>query len=337
MASEKQFQGSGASGMAGVVAGLDGGGVPVWLEGMNVRPFFLILTLLQSSSMALKSEEPVRVLSFNIRYINSEDEGQRTWLARRDQVGTVIREDKPDIVGLQEAFRTMLDDIKGRVPGYEEIGVGREDGKLRGEYAAILVRKDRMTVVESGTFWLSDTPEVPNSKTWQNRVTRICTWAKLLDRANNRELFIYNAHLDHESQEAREKGLASIMAHVTARHSQGPFILTGDYNAGEDNAAITKLKADPLRPVDTWRELHKDVPFSESGTICQFTGNRNTAKIDYIMVPAGTRILDAEIIHRNEDGVYPSDHFPIRATVEFAPTLPAVPELGAEKIPSPAR
>lgn len=292
--------------------------------------------------MALKSEEPVRVLSFNVRYINGEDKGTRTWLARRDQVGTVIREDRPDIVGLQEAFRTMLDDIGSRVPGYEEVGVGREDGKLKGEFAGILVRKDRMTVMESGTFWLSDTPEIPNSKTWQNRVTRVCTWAKLLDRANNRELYIYNTHLDHESQEAREKGLAQIMAHVTARHSQGPFILTGDFNAGEDNPAITKLKADALRPVDTWRELHKDVPSEESGTSSGFGGKRNSAKIDYIFVPQGTKILDAEIIHRNEDGVFPSDHFPIRATVEFAPTLPAVPELavpqsGAEKIPVPAR
>ena len=279
----------------------------------------LLIAAIMCMPFSLISAEPLRVLSFNLRYINSVDKDVRTWVARRDQVGKVIREDKPDLIGVQEAFRSMLDDVAERVPGYEEIGVGREDGKKVGEYAAILVRRDRFTVQESGTFWLSDTPEVPNSRTWKNRVTRICTWALLQDKTNSQVFYFYNTHLDHESQEAREKGLELILKHLAERRPAAPYVITGDLNAGEDNPAIAKLKAHPLHPIDTWRELHLKVPPAESGTAHGFNGAKDQSKIDYIFVPNETHLIEAEIIHANQDGNYPSDHFPIRATFEFGP------------------
>lgn len=271
-------------------------------------------------AMLHAADQPLvlKVLSFNLRYINPGDTGETTWLARRDQAAKVIREDKADIVGLQEAFRVMLDDVAARAPGYQEIGVGREDGKQKGEYAAILVRKDRFSVMDSGTFWLSDTPEIPGSATWKNRVTRICTWAKLQDRTTEKVFYFYNTHLDHESQEAREKGVELILSHV--KEQQGvPFVITGDFNASEDNEAILKLKMAKPNLVDTWRILHPDVPPAESGTMSMFTGIKDTDKIDYIFVPSDARVIDAEIVRANENGNYPSDHYPIRATVEFLP------------------
>lgn len=285
-----------------------------------IRRLFAV-SILFSLILPIAAETPIqlRVLSFNIRYINSGDTGVRTWLARRDQVGQVIREDKADLIGLQEAFRTMLDDISVRAPGYQQIGVGREDGKEKGEYAAILVKKDRFEVLDSGTFWLSDTPEVCASCTWKNVVTRVCTWAKLRERSTGRVLHFYNTHLDHESQEAREKGFALIMDHLAKRRNGEPFVITGDLNAAEDNPAFAKLKSGTLPMFDAWREKNPAAPLAESGTMSLFTGKRDTAKIDYIFVPAGTGVIDSEIIHRNRDGVYPSDHYPVRATVEFAP------------------
>ncbi|RYD49640.1 MAG: endonuclease/exonuclease/phosphatase family protein, partial [Verrucomicrobiaceae bacterium] len=225
-----------------------------------------------------------------------------------------------DIIGLQEAFRTMLDDIRVRVPGYEEIGVGREDGKEKGEYSAILLKRDRFDVLDSGTFWLSDTPDVCGSCSWKNVVTRICTWAKLKERETGREMYFYNTHLDHESQEAREKGFALIQSHLADRRKNGePFIITGDLNAAEDNPAFANLKSGTTPLVDAWREKNPSVPVAESGTMSVFTGRRDTEKIDYIFVPAGTRVIDSEIVHRNRNGIYPSDHYPVRATVEFVP------------------
>lgn len=288
---------------------------------MDRRLFFLLCValMLPSAASAADSAPPLRVLCFNLRYQNSGDKDSRAWTVRRDLAAQVIKDDQPDLIGYQEALRGMLDDLAGRIPGYQEIGVGREDGLTKGEYAAVWVRKDRFTVLDSGTFWLSDTPEIPNSRTWGNRVTRVCTWAKLQEKQGGQILHFYNLHLDHESQEARIKGIAEVLKHMEARTPAGPWVLTGDFNAGEDNVVINTIRESPLQPVDSWRMLHPDVPAAESGTFHTFTGVIHEAKIDYIFVPRAGQLIDAAILHTNKEGVYPSDHFPVRATVEFAP------------------
>lgn len=259
----------------------------------------------------------LRVLCFNLRYANKNDTGPKNWDARRAIAADVITRDQPDVIGFQEALRLMLDDLKERIPGYEEIGVGRDDGKELGEYSAIWVKKDRFAVEESGTFWLSDTPEAIGSKSWGNEVVRVCTWARLKDKTTGRDFHFYNTHLDHQSQPAREKGAALIAERLAALQPAGPFLLTGDFNAGEDNPAITALKKGPLQLVDTWRALHPGVPAPEANTFHNFTGSRTGAKIDYIFAPPSATPLDAAIMYDEKDGVYPSDHYPVRATVEF--------------------
>jgi endonuclease/exonuclease/phosphatase family metal-dependent hydrolase len=260
----------------------------------------------------------VRALSFNIRYRNANDTGPKNWEARRGPVIDLIRREAPDFVGLQEALRPQLDDLHERLGGeYAEIGVGREDGKTRGEYSALLIRRDRWNVQESGTFWLSDTPDVPNSMTWGNRITRICTWARVQETASGRQVHFFNTHFDHESQPSREKSAALLAERIAARQPAGPFVLTGDFNAAPDNPAITALTGGTLKLVDAWKAANPDVPAAESGTWQAFNGNRDGGRIDFILVPPGTRVLDAAILHDAPGGVLPSDHFPVRATVEF--------------------
>lgn len=273
-------------------------------------------------SQAADPAPPVRVLSFNLRYANSGDQNERSWTQRREQVAPLIREDHPDLIGYQEALRPMLDDLAARVPGYQEIGVGREDGQTQGEYAALWIKSARFAVEDSGTFWLSTTPQVPNSMSWGNRITRICTWARLRDKASGSPLHFYNVHLDHESQEARLQGAALVAQHLASHSPHGPWVLTGDFNAAEDNPAIAALKNGPLRAVDSWRALHPDIPLSQSGTFHSFRGDRQDGKIDYIFVPPDTRLRDAAILYQNRDGAYPSDHFPLRATLSFPPAPP---------------
>ncbi|MES2709018.1 MAG: endonuclease/exonuclease/phosphatase family protein [Verrucomicrobiota bacterium] len=283
---------------------------------------FLVPSLTHAADPAPPSPpQPLqlRVLCFNLRYMNTQDKDERAWTARREVAGKVITDDKPDLIGYQEALRPMLDDLTAMVPGYEEIGVGRDDGKTKGEYSAIWVKKDRFTVQESGTFWLSDTPEIAGSKTWGNRVTRVCTWAKLLDKPSNTVFHFYNLHLDHESQEARDKGTAQVLKHMEARTPAGPFVLTGDFNSGEGSNVVKAIRSSHLAAVDSWRDLHPGVPAAESGTSHGFSGAHDKGKIDYIFVPKGTRLIDAEILHTRKDNIYPSDHFPVRATVEFVP------------------
>jgi len=260
----------------------------------------------------------VRVLSFNLRYQNTNDTGPKSWESRRGPAVDLIRREAADFIGVQEALRSQLDDLHERVGGeYLEIGVGREDGKTRGEYSALLIRRERWTVEESGTFWLSDTPETPNSMTWGNRITRVCTWARLREVPGGRIVHFFNTHFDHESQPSREKSAALLAERIAARQPAGPFVLTGDFNATPENPAITALTGGSLKLVDAWKVANPDVPAAESGTWQAFIGNRDGGRIDFVLAPPGTRIIDAAILHDAPDGVLPSDHFPVRATVEF--------------------
>jgi endonuclease/exonuclease/phosphatase family metal-dependent hydrolase len=144
----------------------------------------LLCTFLAANPSAAGGGDSVKalnVMTFNIRYGTAND-GANHWKNRKEMVCDVLRKYRSDLVGVQEALRFQLDYIREEVPGYALIGVGREDGKTKGEYSAILYRSKRLEVNESGTFWLSDTPEIPGSITWGNACTRICTWGRFVDR-----------------------------------------------------------------------------------------------------------------------------------------------------------
>lgn len=279
------------------------------------RIFILLLALLGSCG---KKPLEVRVLSFNLRYITSEDQGPRTWTARRDAAAATIVADHPDFIGVQEAFRSMLDNLHERVPGFTEIGVGREDGKTKGEYAAILYRTDRWEPLESGTFWLSDTPDVPGSATWGNSVTRICTWARFRHRESKREVACFNAHFDHQSQPARERAAAQILERIRALPGNPPAIMTGDLNATPENPAIVRLTTGEGALTDTWAALHPGASPDTAGTYHGFDGKTGGPRIDYILTTKSISIREADILHpAGPDGHPPSDHFPVRATLEL--------------------
>lgn len=263
----------------------------------------------------LAEAKPLRVMTYNLRYITSGDKGERAWTARRDQAAELIKADGSDIIGIQEGLPTMLNDLADRVPGYAVIGVGREDGIDKGEYSAILVKSDRFRIQESGTFWLSDTPEVPNSRTWGNQVTRICTWAKLYDRETKRTLHFFNAHLDHESAQARQKGTELILARIAQRQPAGPLVFTGDFNAREGDPLHAAIQKAGL--ADVWRAVHPDATAEASETIHQFTGAATGARIDYLYATPDFKPVDAEVIRSSKDGVFPSDHYPVRATLKL--------------------
>lgn len=262
--------------------------------------------------------EPLRVVSFNIRYGTATD-GDNEWSKRREMLFDVTRDLDADVLGLQEALAFQLDEIEAAVPGYAAIGVGRDDAARDGEYTAILFRTSRLRVADAGTFWFSETPEVPASRSWGNRITRICTWARFIDRDGG-GFYVFNLHLDHESQPSREQSVALLARRIAARaFPTEPVIVTGDFNAGERNAAITALVGRPeaaLRLVDTFRVLHPAA--SDVGTFTGFTfGNTAGEKIDYVLVQAGIEVLSAEIVRTSRDRRYPSDHFPVAATVRL--------------------
>lgn len=271
-----------------------------------------------SPAAALAQGVPLEVMTFNIRYGTAND-GENSWQYRRAFLAEVIAGHAPHVIGLQEALRFQLDDIHRAVGGYGEIGVGRDDGKEAGEYSAILYDTTRLEVLQSGTFWLSDTPEVPGSMSWGNRITRIVTWAHFRDRANGRTFYFFNTHWDHQSQPSRDSSAVLMLRRLAARSPADPVIVTGDFNSGEDNSAFrTLLSGDAVVPGaprlrDTFRAIHPEA--RDVGTFNGFTGNVDGDKIDAVLVSEGWEVLDAAIDRVSRDGRYPSDHFPVTARV----------------------
>jgi endonuclease/exonuclease/phosphatase family metal-dependent hydrolase len=295
---------------------------------MSVRPrrlapllaaAVLCATCWQHLSAQVAPREPIDVMTFNIRYGTAKD-GDNHWTLRRDFLFDVIREQNADLIGLQEALAFQIDEILAAVPGYAVVGVGRDDAARAGEFSAILFKKDRYRVAEAGTFWFSDTPSAPASKSWGNNITRICTWARFVD-AGGRGFYHFNLHLDHESQPSRERSTMLLIERIAARaFASEPVVVTGDFNVGEKNPALLPLtgsvdgRAAPF--LDTFRVRHP-----EEAAVGTFTGFKLGAtagdKIDYVLVPPGTEVVSAAIVRTSRGGRYPSDHFPVVARVRF--------------------
>lgn len=296
--------------------------------------------LLEAVGALPRPPSDLTVMTFNIRYGTARD-GENSWPLRRELVFGVIAGHAPDIVGVQEALRFQLDEIREELPAYAETGVGRDDGRTAGEYSAILYRRDRFSALEGGTFWLSETPEVPGSMTWGNRIPRICTWVRLRERAGvgpgggGRTFYVFNVHLDHQSEDSRRRSAEMLAARIAGRdHPSDAVIVTGDFNCGEQSAAIRLLTgagvSQGVRAPEGWRGLIDafravNPPVGGEGTFHAFTGATDGERIDHILVGAGSghadtvEVIGAEIDRRGRGGRWPSDHFPVVAKIRFKP------------------
>ena len=287
------------------------------------RPAALVAALVISAA-ALSSQaqprEPLTIMSFNIRYGTAKD-GENRGRHGETMLFDVIREQRADLIGLQEALDAQIAEIVTAVPGYAIVGVGRDDARSRGSISAILFRQDRFHVAEAGTFWFSDTPSVPASKSWGNNITRICTWARFIDR-DGRAFWHFNVHLDHQSQPSRERSTELLRQRIAARaFPTEPVIVTGDFNVGEANPAHCdahrRAERDGSPPfLDTFRVRYPDE--NDVGTFTGFkfgatTGERSTTSSSS---PAPT-CWHAEIVRTSRDNRYPSDHFPVVARVRL--------------------
>lgn len=295
---------------------------------MNRRPFSILLLsglagLMQSVCAQTGPAAPapavagaeLRVLCWNIRYASKGDLGPRSWTSRRDAMAAAIRQENPDILCVQEALRPQLDDLAKGLPGYAWKGVGRDDGKDAGEFCAIFHR-DGLQVLDTETFWLSDTPEVVASSTWGNVVTRICTRATF-QRPDGQKFEVWNAHWDHMSEPARQKSAQLIARRLQARKESLPFVLCGDFNCGEDSAGVKTLKSAPLSLVDTFRAAHPDEPAEKCGTFHGWSETISGAKIDYILVPPGVRTVSAGILRPRPESGHASDHDAVFAVIRL--------------------
>lgn len=255
---------------------------------------------------------PIRVVTFNVRWDAPEDEYR--WEGRRARSVRLLQDWSPDLMGLQEPLHSQLEQIAAALPAYAVLGVGREDGRQGGEFCPILYRTARFDLQDGGTFWLSGTPSVPGSADWGNRIPRLCTWAHLKDRETGGDLSLYNVHLDHESQPAREKSAQLLVDTLHQRAAAGPVILTGDFNAEPGNPAVRRLQAADSPVPASALDIAQQAP---PGTFHGFTGQASGGPIDYIFLSPEWHVLEAEIL--TGDGVrpFPSDHFPVAATLRI--------------------
>ena len=281
---------------------------------MRLAPLALALLAALFAGGSVADQAPVRVLSFNIRY-GTADDGDHVWANRRAHVVTTIRDHAPHILGVQEAWRFQLDELEAELEGYREVGVGRDDGRTAGEYSPLLVDTARFSLIEEGTFWFSDTPEVAGSASWGNTIPRICSWARLADRATGDTVRAYNVHWDHISQPSREKSAALLLQRVASHRGTSDAILVlGDFNSDEENPAYRALVGDSAAGLrDTFRALHPRA--TSVGTFHAFRGDSSGGKIDFILAGPGWRTLDASIDRRQFGALWASDHFAVSATL----------------------
>lgn len=271
------------------------------------------------------------LMSFNIRYENPEDLDDHAWRQRVAGAVRMIRRENPDIIGVQEALHGQAADLWASLPDFEFSGIGRDDGLREGEYSGIFYRKDRFKPDpgEQGTFWLSDTPTTPGSRTWGNEIPRVATWIRLVDLATMRGFYVFNTHWDHRNQQSRERAALLIAGRIDARkHADEPVALIGDFNSNELNPGIIYLTGKNVKVAGTsrsWANGLQDVyqtlhPGEKNRRSLHFwSGSREgSVKVDHILVSRGAKIDSAEIISNDEPMV--SDHFPVTSRVVFTLT-----------------
>lgn len=253
-------------------------------------------------------QESLSVGTCNVRWDNPDD-GEHRWELRRERLTALLRSWAPDVLGLQEPLRHQLHYLRQALPEYDAVGVGRDDGVAAGEFCPILYRRDRFQSADGGTFWLSEEPETPGSVAWGARHPRICTWAGLVERDTNAAFSVYNLHLDHESQAARENGVALLLERISQRAAPGPVIVLGDFNAEPDNPAVLRLQ-EAASP-----GLRNALAAVPEGTFHGFTGEASDGPIDYIFHSPEWQTLAAQVLHGDGLRPFPSDHFPVSAVL----------------------
>lgn len=257
---------------------------------------------------ASESSDAFRVATYNIRC--PVDKTPNSWAERVGRVKALIQRHNFDLIGLQEATADQSDDLL--TPGWAYVGCGRSDGKRGGEASGILYKQARFDLNASDTFWLSETPDVAGSKSWNTACTRICTWVKLTDRVTGHQFMLFNTHLDHKSAAARKNGMELILSRIAESARGLPVIFTGDMNARPDSVPIILARAQ-LKDAADCSITERTGP---KGTFNGFRFNEpHKATIDYIFVSAEIKVLTHATLDDSENGLYPSDHFPVAADV----------------------
>lgn len=279
--------------------------------------FTLAFLLVISFGMA---QNDIRVMSFNIRFANPQD-GVDFWPNRKEMAASMIRFNEADIVGLQEAMRSQLDDLEALLPGYAWYGLCRTDGSVNpepdNEFSAVLYRRDRFELLDSATFWLSENPDKVGSKGWDAALPRICSWIKLRDKRSGKEFYHFNIHFDHRGEQARAESAKLLVKRIGEIAGATPAILTGDFNCvpTDEPYRILTAKGSGLADALFLSEIPHHGPLSTWSGF-QFPGMPGR-RIDYIFVNNKVEVRKHAILSDCWSGRFPSDHLPVLAEIRL--------------------
>lgn len=277
-----------------------------------MKTFYTLLLFLVFNSISAQSN--LNVMTFNIR-LNTTADSLNAWPYRKDKVASQILFHQSHIVGVQEALHDQMVDLKNLMPSYKYTGVGRDDGRQKGEYSAIFYDTVRLQLLKSETFWLSEQPNVPGSKSWDAAITRVVTWAQFNDRQTKKKFYVFNTHFDHLGQEARKQSAKLILQKVKDLAGSNPVILTGDFNAQPSEAPI-KIITDTTASfymTDT-KTVSRQPHYGPSGTFNAFGPKEvDNEPIDYIFIRNGLVVLQHATLSQTWQGRFSSDHFPVFA------------------------
>ncbi|GAB4427223.1 MAG: hypothetical protein OHK0039_45480 [Bacteroidia bacterium] len=286
---------------------------------MRLLPCLLLLMLPLATTAQY---HPLRVMSFNIR-LNTPADGYNAWPKRTYLVESMVRYHRADLLGVQEALEGQMQDLARMLPDFASAGVARDTGAWA-EYSAIWYRRSRFDLLDSGTFWLSETPD-SMSRGWDAALNRIATWVRLRDRASGKTFLYVNTHFDHRGETARQESARLILQQIAALNPTGlPVILSGDFNA-DPTSQPYRILADPADPlamrdvVDlSLAPLHGP---ASTWSGFQFPGEPGR-RIDYVFVKGAVQVLRSAVLAESWSGRFPSDHLPMLAEVLIDPVHP---------------
>ncbi|MBK7107243.1 MAG: endonuclease/exonuclease/phosphatase family protein [Ignavibacteriae bacterium] len=265
-----------------------------------MKKIFLLAIIIASTVLAQN-----RIMTYNIRYANNNP-GEE-WVVRKSKVAEMIRFHNPEIFGVQEAVLEQIDYLKSEFENYTMLGVGREDGKEGGEFSALFI-SDKFEVIKSGTFWLSETPEIP-SKGWDASLNRIASWAIVKNKISEESMFVINTHFDHMGIVARSESAKLIIAKISELSNGLPSILMGDFNFSSSFEGYKFINdSGLLKDSETVSKYRYGTDITFNGFQDDLTDRE---KIDFIFVSDKINVLHHAVIGDKFDKIYPSDHMPV--------------------------
>lgn len=267
-------------------------------------------------------------MTFNIRY-GTADDGENSWQFRKDMLIETLKRYQPDILGIQEALDFQIEEIKVAFPNWRVFGVGRYHGidlpdrpheSMSGESCRIFYDITKFSLVDEGTFWHSDTPEIAGSMTWGNSLPRITTWGIFQSKNNQNKFFVMNTHYHWDEPYVTNASKLIIQKQLEIGGNL-PTILTGDFNLSPDSEShaffcgTKEIAGLQGRFIDAW--FAKKRSEQDAGTYNGFKGDQSGDRIDWILFTAEFEVKNIQIVHDHHQGRYPSDHFPVVAVLQL--------------------